>query len=178
VMNIVVRTTSEPATFAPRVKKALAEVLPDRPVSQIETMQNIVHASTGSGRVPMILLSAFAFLALVLAAVGIYGVVAYSVSQRTHEIGIRMALGAQKKDVMSLMLGEGMRFVLIGAGVGILGALALTRLMAGFLFDVRPTDPTTLAIVSLVLAGVALVACYVPARRAANVDPNLALRHE
>ncbi|MGH9431439.1 MAG: FtsX-like permease family protein, partial [Terriglobia bacterium] len=178
VMNIVVRSTNAPATFAPRIKKALAEVLPDRPVSGVETMEDIVHDSTGSRRFPMLLLSAFAFLALLLAAVGIYGVVAYSVSQRTHEIGIRMALGAQTRDVLGLVLSEGMTLVLTGAGAGVVAALGLTRLMASLLYGVRPTDPLTLAVVSVTLAAVGLLACYVPARRAAQVDPMVALRDE
>ena len=178
VMNIVARTTNAPATFAPRIKKALAEVLLDRPVTEVETMEDIVHDSTGSRRLPMILLTAFACLALVLAAVGIYGVVSYSVSQRTHEIGIRIALGAQKRDVLRLMVGEGMMLVLIGAGTGVVAALALTRLMASQLYDVRPTDPLTFIAVSLILTVVALLACYIPARRAAKVDPMVALRHE
>ncbi|MGH9395754.1 MAG: ADOP family duplicated permease [Terriglobia bacterium] len=178
VMSIVVRTTKAPATFAPRIKKALAEVLPDRPVSQVETMEDIVHDSTGSRRFPMILLSAFAFLALILAAVGIYGVVAYSVSQRTHEIGIRMALGAQKRDVLRLVVGQGLALVLIGVGTGIVAALGLTRLMASLLYGVKPTDPLTFIVVSLVLTAVALLACYIPARRATKVNPMEALRYE
>jgi len=178
VMNIVARTTNAPATFAPRIKKALAEVLPDRPVTQVETMEDIVHDSTGSRRLPMILLTAFACLSLLLAAVGIYGVASYSVSQRTHEIGIRIALGAQKRDVLKLVVGQGLALILTGVGAGMVAAAGLTRLMTGLLFGIRPMDFTTYASVSLLLTAVAIAASYIPARRAAKVDPMFALRHE
>jgi ABC-type antimicrobial peptide transport system permease subunit len=141
-------------------------------------MEQVVSRSVASYRFLMILLAAFAALALVLASVGIYGVVSYVVGQRTHEIGVRMALGAQRTDVLRLILSGGARLVLIGIGIGVLGSLALTRVMASQLFMVSATDPLTFVAVSFVLVVVALVACYVPARRAASVDPTVALRYE
>jgi putative ABC transport system permease protein len=126
----------------------------------------------------MILLGVFAVLALVLSSIGIYGVISYLVGQRTHEIGIRMALGAQQGDVLKLVLGQGMRMALIGVGVGVAAAIGLTRLMSKMLFQVSATDPVTLIGVSVVLTGVALAACYIPARRAMRTDPIIALRYE
>jgi putative ABC transport system permease protein len=178
VMNIVVRTNSAPAQFTPAIKRALAEVLPDRPVSDVDTMENIVHDSTGSTRFPMLLLSAFAVLALVLAAVGIVGVVSYSVAQRTHEIGIRMALGARTLDVLNMVVKGSMGWVLAGIGIGIVGSLGLTRLLGDLLYGVRPADPVVLGAVSVLLTIVAGLASYLPARRAAKVDPMVALRCE
>jgi len=178
VMSVVAHTTSAPATFTAPIKKALAGVLPDRPVSSVETMEEIVHDSTGSRRFPMLLLATFAALALVLAAVGIIGVVSYSVEQRTHEIGIRVALGARSADVLRLVLGGSMRWVLAGLALGIAGSLGLTQLLRDLLYGVRPTDPLVLGAVSLLLTSVALVACYLPARRATKVDPMVALRYE
>lgn len=178
VMNIVVRSVSTPALYATPVKKALASVLPDWPASGVETMENIVHNSTGSRRLPMLLLSVFSVLALVLAAVGIVGVVGHSVAQRTHEIGIRMALGAQTMDVLRLMVNSSMVWVLVGLFAGLAGSAGLTRLLTGMLYDVRPLDPVVLGGVSLLLAGVALLASYLPARRAARIDPIAALRCE
>jgi len=178
IMNVVVRTSSTPATFATPVKRAIADFLPDRPVTGIQTMEEIVYNSTGSRRFPMMLLSVFSVLALVLAAVGIVGVVSHSVAQRTHEIGIRMALGARTLDVLRLMVNSNMAWVLVGLAVGIAGSTGLTRLLAGMLYDVRPIDPLVLGSVSLLLAGTALLASYLPARRAAKIDPIAALRCE
>jgi putative ABC transport system permease protein len=141
-------------------------------------MEELVAQSVAQRRFGMFLLGAFAVLALLLAAIGIYGVVSYSVTQRTQEIGVRMALGASAADVMQMVLRNGMSLALIGVGLGLAGAFALTRLMARLLFAVTPTDVTTFALVSFGLIAVALLACYLPARRAMKVDPLEALRYE
>jgi putative ABC transport system permease protein len=141
-------------------------------------MDEIVSGVVSAQRLAFILLGTFAFLALALAAVGIYGVTSYSVSQRTHEIGVRMALGARQSDVLSLVVGHGLRLGLIGVGLGVAGALVLTRFLASMLYGIRPTDPLTYLAVSLLLAAVAALASYIPARRATKVDPMEALRYE
>ncbi len=178
VMTVVVRTIHAPATFAAAVKKAIADVLPDWPVSGFQTMEDVVHDSTGSRRFPMLLLSVFSVLALVLAAVGIVGVVGHSVAQRTHEIGLRMALGAGTVDVLRLVVSGNMLWVLAGLAAGVAGSAGLTRLLSGLLYGVRPLDPVVLGTVSALLAAVALFASYLPARRAARIDPMAALRCE
>jgi putative ABC transport system permease protein len=177
-MSIVVRTTGAPASYGQSVKKALAEVEPDRPVSEIKLMTEIVDGSVGSRRFPALLLTGFAALALVLAAVGIVGVVSYSVAQRTREIGIRMALGARKGDVLQLILSGSMAWVAAGIVIGIIGSIGLTRLLGTLLYNVKPGNPLVLGAVSLLLGSVALLASYIPARRAAKVDPMVALRYE
>ena len=141
-------------------------------------MDDVLAGSFAARRVSMILLAVFAALALVLSCVGIYGVISYVVGQRTHEIGIRMALGAQRGDVLRLVLGEGVRMALVGVACGIAAALGLTRLMAEELFGVTAQDPLTFAVVAILLTLVALLACYLPARRAMRVDPVVALRYE
>jgi ABC-type antimicrobial peptide transport system permease subunit len=142
------------------------------------SMDEIVAGSIGQKRFTMTLLAAFALIALLLASIGIYGVLSYLVGQRTQEIGVRMALGAQRFDVLRMVLVDGARMTLVGIAVGFVAALALTRLMASMLFGVKPTDPLTFAAVALLLCGIALFACYVPARRAMKVDPMVALRYE
>ncbi len=144
----------------------------------MQTMGEIVAQAEAGHRFPTVLLGVFAALALSLAGIGIYGVVSYGVSQRMHEIGIRMALGAQKGDVLRLVVGQGLRLGVSGIGIGVVAALGLTRLMASMLYGVKPADPLTFLVVSLLLMGVAVLACYIPARRAAKVDPMLVLRHE
>lgn len=178
VMSVVVRSAGAPSSYVPAIKKALAEVEPDRPVSNIRLMRDVVEGSLGSRRFPAFLLSAFAALALALAAVGIVGVVSYSVAQRTREIGIRMAMGAGKADVLKLIVSGSMVWVFIGILLGIVGSLGLTRLLGTLLYGVKPGNPLVLASVSLMLASAALLASYVPARRAAKVDPMEALRYE
>jgi len=150
----------------------------DQALGQFQSLQRVVDGSVAPQRFNTLLLAAFAVVALALAAVGIYGVMGYSVMQRTHEIGIRIALGAQKRNVLSLVIGQGMKLALIGVCVGVLAALALTRVMKGLLFEVKPTDPLTFTGVSVLLVGIALFACWLPARRATKVDPMEALRYE
>jgi putative ABC transport system permease protein len=147
----------------------------DQPIYNVRTMDDVVANSLGTRRVSMQLFAVFAIAALLLAAIGIYGVMAYSVTQRTQEIGIRMALGAQKSDVLALVIRQGMTLTLIGVVVGLGGAFVLTRLIANLLFGVAATDPLTFVAIPLLLLFVALVACYLPARRAARLDPTIAL---
>ena len=160
------------------MRHAVAEIDRDQPVIQIRTLENVVAETLWRPHLSAILMGVFAALALVLSAVGIYGVFSYSVGQRTHEIGIRSALGATRGDILRLVLEEGMILALLGVGIGTLAALGLTRLLAGLLYGIRPRDPLTFVSLSLLLAGVALFACFVPARRATKVDPMVALRYE
>jgi putative ABC transport system permease protein len=178
VMTVVVRTKRDPTALVDPTKKALADIDPDQPVTNIRTMKEVLDNSLGPRRFPMLLLITFSLLALVLAAVGIVGVVSYSVAQRTHEIGIRMALGARRTDVLRLVVSRTMAWVAVGVGLGLIGSICLKRLLAGLLYGVSPTDPLVLGLVSILLAAVALVASYIPARRAAKVDPLVALRWE
>jgi putative ABC transport system permease protein len=177
-MTMVVRTQSDPATMARAVERQIWKVDPQLPVTKVETMKEVAADSFAARRFNMSLLSIFAVLALVLAAVGIYGVMSYAVTQRTQEIGIRMALGARTIDVLRLIIRNGMTLILIGVGIGLAGAVALTRLLTTLLFGVTPTDTLTFVAVSATLIIVALLACYLPARRATKVDPLVALRYE
>lgn len=177
-MNLVVRTASDPVSMVAAIRTQVLNVDKDQPVSDIMTMEQRVAKSVAAKRFVMSLLGAFSILALGLAAVGIYGVMAYLVTQRTQEIGVRMALGAQKRDVLRLVVGKGMVLAVIGTAIGLVASLALTRLMRSLLFEVTPTDWFTFVIVSVVLLAVALLACYIPARRATKVDPLVALRYE
>jgi putative ABC transport system permease protein len=174
-MSVVIRTAGDTATLVPALRREVLAMDKDEPIFNVQTMQEIVAKSALSRRTSMVLFTGFAVVALLLAAFGIYGVMAYSVSLRTHEIGVRMALGAQRSDVLRLVIGQGMEQVCIGVLLGIVGVLGLTRVMGSLLFAVRPNDPLTLLTISLVVLGVSLLACYVPARRAAKVNPTLAL---
>jgi putative ABC transport system permease protein len=176
VITIVVKTASAPEAFAAPVKRAIAEVEPGLPVSAVRTMEAVVGGSVSSRRVPMLLLSGFAMLALVLAAVGIAGVVGYSVVQRTPEIGVRMALGAQRRDVLRLILGHSIAWALGGVAVGLVGALGVLQLLSSLLYGVTPANPLVLGAVSLLLIGVVLGASYLPARRATRIDAVGAIR--
>ena len=177
-VNVLVRTSVEPLSLAGAVRNQIAALDKDQAVFNVRTMEEALSRSVAARRFSMILLGVFAMLALVLAAVGIYGVISYSVAQRTREVGIRMALGARTIDVIKLVVRDGLKLVLIGVGVGLAGALALTRLMTTLLFGVTPTDTVTYATVALGLVLVALIACCIPARRATKVDPLVALRFE
>jgi len=177
-LSLTVRTSSAPLTLAPSILGLVRTIDKDQPVSKIRTMDEVTEASVATPRFRTLLLTLFGFTALLLGALGIYGVMSYSVSQRTREVGIRMALGAAQPRVVILMLREGLTLALAGLGLGLLGALALTHLLASMLYDIRPTDPLTFASVSLFLGGISLLANYLPARRAAKVDPMVALRYE
>jgi putative ABC transport system permease protein len=177
-MSLVIRTPSNPKNVTSAVRQVVAGIDRQQPVYDVMTLERYCSGSVSDQRLTVYLLAAFAGLALILAAVGIYGVISYFVSQRTHEIGIRMALGADRHGVLIMVIGQGLKLALIGVAIGVAGALSVTRLLASLLFGVNPRDPWTLLFVSAVLVGVALLACYIPARRAAEVDPMVALRHE
>jgi predicted permease len=176
--TIIVRTPLEPVTVMPAIKAAVYGTGSDQLVFNVQTMQQIVSESMSSQRFPMILLAAFATLALLLASIGIYGVISYSVTQRAHEFGVRLALGAHPRDIFRSVVVRGMLPVWIGLAAGIVSALALARLIASLLYGIRPSDLLTFTMVTALLGGVALLASYIPARRAMRVDPMVALRYE
>src|SRR5205809_1071394 len=177
-MSLIIRTTTDPLSVIAAVRREVQTLDPNQPVFNVSTMEKTLDQSLATERLSMVLLGVLASLALILAAVGIYGVMSYTVTQRTHEIGIRMAIGAQRRDVFRMVIGRGMVLVLIGVALGLIGAFSLTRLMRTMLFGVAPTDPVTFVSIAVLLTGVELVACYVPGRRATKVDPLVALRYE
>lgn len=177
-MFIVVRSANDPRSIVEAARRQIAALDKNEPIYHVETLDQYRAQSVVLPRLVTLLLSGFAGLALLLACLGVYGVISYIVAQRTREVGIRMALGAEKGDVLRMILAEGLRPALIGVAIGIVAMLRLTRLLSSLLYGVKPTDPLTYTAVSLILIGVALLACYLPARRAARVDPMLSLRHE
>ena len=177
-MTLLIRSDVDPAQVSNAVRARLLEIDPDQPVTNVETVDQIAAESLGQRRLTLWLIGGFAAVALILALIGLYGVIAYSVTQRTREIGIRHALGANFSQICGMVLGQGLKLVIAGVVVGIAGALALTRLLSGLLFAVQPTDPVVFTAAALLFAAVAILASYLPAYRAAKVDPIVALRDE
>jgi ABC-type antimicrobial peptide transport system permease subunit len=174
--GLLARTSIDPLSLVNDVRAQIQAIDREQPIYNVKTMTEAMAASTAGRRLNLVLLGSFALLALTLAAVGIYGVMSHQVTMRTGEIGLRMALGARPGDVLSLVIAKGMRLTMIGVAAGLATSFALTRVMESLVFEVSPTDPITFAAIALVLTGVALVACWIPARRATKVDPMIALR--
>ncbi len=177
-LNLTLRATPEPLTLVPAMRAAVAGPTRDQPIYAVRTMEEIISRSLAERRFTLLVLIVFAAAALLLAAVGIYGVMSYAVTRRTHELGIRATLGATRGEIVALVLGQGMKLAGAGLAAGLVAAIALTQFMAALLYGVRPADPATLAAVTLLLGAIALLACYIPARRATRVDPAVALRCE
>jgi putative ABC transport system permease protein len=177
-MTLVVRTRVEPKSLVETIRRQVWQLDKQLPMYSTSTMREALDTSVGARRFALWLLALFAGVALVLALAGIYSITAYSVEQRTHEIGIRLALGAQARDVLKLIVGQGLKLALVGVGIGLLAAAGLTRFVSSLLYGVSATDPMTFAGIALLVAGVALLASFVPARRATKVDPMVALRYE
>jgi predicted permease len=173
---LILRTKGDPMRFANIIRNQVLAVDPNQPVSDVQTMESVLAATLGQRRLTMLLLGAFAGVALLLALIGIYGIIAYSVAQRTQEVGIRRALGAQQSDILQLVLRQGLALTLIGGALGIAGAFAVTRVMKSMLYGVSATDPSTFVGIALLFVAVALAASYIPARRAVRIDPMEALR--
>jgi len=176
-VGVVIRTDN-PLSVAASVEQAIHSIDKDLAISSILTMDQLIGISLAQRRLVLVLLASFAVLAALLSAVGIYGVISYAVRQRTHELGIRMALGAQVGDVLKMILTQGLKLAVIGVALGLGAAWVMTRWMVSLLFDVRPQDPLTFGAIAVALLFIALVACWIPARRATKVDPMTALRHE
>jgi putative ABC transport system permease protein len=177
-MTLLVRTTGEPSAIVPAIARAVREIDPAQPVYQVRRLRDWLDESTAQPRFTTTLSGAFALVALLLAAVGVYGVVSYSVSQRTQEIGVRMAIGAERGQIMRLVLRGGLSWAVAGITLGLAGAFALSRVLGTLLFEVGPRDPITYSTVGVVLAVVAMLACYIPAARATRIDPVIALRSD
>jgi putative ABC transport system permease protein len=177
-MYVAVRVAGEPLAAAAAIRHQVNRLDPDQPIANVRTMDERITRSLSGRRFNMVMLGLFAVLALTLAAVGIYGIVAYSVTERTHEIGVRLALGAQRRDVIAMVVRHGMMMTVAGTGVGLAAAFAVVRVMSGLLYGVSAADPVTFIAIPVLLLAVALAACYIPARRATRVDPMIALRAE
>jgi len=177
-MTYFVRTATDPLTLLPAVKEKIREVNKEQAFSSVATIDQLVARSLNQRRFNLLVLASFAVLALILAGVGLYGLISFMTAQRKYEVGIRMALGADRRDVLNLIIRQGMALTLIGVVIGLLASFAFTRLMQRLLFGIRPTDPVTFAVITFVLSAVPFLACYIPARRATKVDPMVALRHE
>ncbi len=177
-MDIVVGTVGDPARVLPAVHARLREVAPNSPITREHPLAAVVSESIAQPRFYTLLIASFALLGVALAAVGLYGLVSYSVSLRTHEIGMRISLGALPAQIVRMVIGQGLTLISVGVVAGVAISLMVTRVLRGFLFGVSPTDPATLGAITVVLVTVALVACWLPARRATRVDPLVALRHE
>jgi putative ABC transport system permease protein len=175
---LMLRTEGDPRAMAAAVREQIWWVDKNAPIADVKTMDTVVTESVAAPRFRSLLLGAFGALGLLLAMIGIYGVISYTVTQRTREIGVRMALGAQPRDLIHLVLGEGMLLAAIGIGLGAAGALALARILESVLYEIKPRDPATFMAVSLAVAAAAAAACYIPARRAVRVDPMVALKYE
>jgi putative ABC transport system permease protein len=176
--NVIIRTQADPLAMADAVRQQIWSVDKNAPIADVKTMDAVLSESVAAPRFRALLLGAFGALGLLLAMVGIFGVISYAVTQRTREIGVRMALGAQPRDVLQLVLGEGMLLAAIGIATGAAGALALTKLLQSLLYEIKPRDPATFVAVAIAVAAAAALACYIPARRAMRVDPIVALRYE
>jgi ABC-type antimicrobial peptide transport system permease subunit len=177
-MDVAVKTSTEPGMLLGAIRREVQALDRGLPLSHIRTMEESIALSVAARRFNLALLGVFAIIALALGAVGLYGVMSYAVAQRTHEIGVRMALGAQGRDTLRLVIGQGMKLALIGSAFGLVAAVALTRWLRTLLFEVSATDPLTFAATASLLAFIALLACWIPARRAMKVDPMVALRAE
>jgi len=177
-MTVLTRTHGDPFALASSVRQVIGDIDPNQPILWMQTMNQLIGASFSVQRFCMILLSGMAVIALLLAVIGIYGVMAFSVQERIHEIGIRMALGAQTSDILRMVIVKGLQLALIGLGIGLAGSLVVTRLMAGMLYQMSANDPLTYVLVPVILMFVALLACYLPARKAAKTDPMITLRCE
>jgi len=176
--TLVVRTKNDPMSLAASIRREVTALDPEQPVARVATLNDLKEASTAQPRFRTFLMGSFAGLALLLSAIGIYGVMAYTVSRRTREIGVRMAVGARPVDILRLIFGESMTLTLLGVSLGLVGAYAVTRVMKSLLFGVTSTDPITFTGVTLLLCSVALLASYIPARRAMRVNPMVALKDE